>query len=83
MPCYYTGTREGDLELQAEEHGAELVALTRMLCSTIKNITKSHSSAHRDKFLLSKETQAWWKAHQARDKAHRKDAAVARRRPHR
>ena len=38
MPCYYTGTAEGDAKLAADEARRELTRVTSMLCELLARI---------------------------------------------
>lgn len=40
MPCYYTGSAEGDLRLAAEEREKTMTQLTQLLCKSCKELSK-------------------------------------------
>jgi hypothetical protein len=61
MPCYYTGTAEGDAKLQRNEANKALTKVTRLLCRLCR---------HHDKYSLldmPPEVRKWWKKHQMID----------------
>ena len=65
MPCYYTGSAEGDARLAAEETrerlGKEITNRTRLLCSICQ-------TAEEAKLTLPKDVQTWWNKHKKVDK---------------
>jgi len=71
MPCYYTGSAEGDALLAADEsiNKARLdrLKLTRLLCDICKTLDECNGS-----FLMSKELKSWWKKHSKQDKKAKK-----------
>lgn len=58
MPCYYTGSREGDLELNLEESHKVVTKLTRLLCEACKKIPEKD---------MSKKLRKWCKQHKKID----------------
>ena len=70
MPCYYTGSREGDLALSLEEARTQVTRLTRMLCEANKHIDE-HSSDYHYVSVRSPELDRWWKEHKVIDRAHK------------
>lgn len=58
MPCYYTGTREGDLELNLEEKSEALTKVTRLLCEVCQKFEGK----------LPKNAQVWWSEHKEIDR---------------
>jgi hypothetical protein len=63
MPCYYTGSAEGDARLHAEEAQTELTKVTRLLCSAMK-------AAERQRFLsaMPNDVRQWWREHKKIDR---------------
>lgn len=68
MPCYYTGSAEGDAKLaysmDMQKMGQKLTELTQLLCEACKAIENSTSSFNN----ASKELKKWWKEHKKIDK---------------
>lgn len=62
MPCYMTGTREGDLALRVEELHEEATKTTRLLCKTLRSLDKRTVGS------LPKDVQEWWEKHQEIDR---------------
>lgn len=62
MPCYYTGSAEGDVNLAATEARESLTKVTAMLCDTLDEVERE-GILH----FCSPETQAWWAEHQRID----------------
>ena len=62
MPCYVTGSAEGDAHLAAQEANEEATRVTEMLCSVMRNL---------DNLGLSRfapgNVQDWWKKHKRID----------------
>jgi hypothetical protein len=71
MPCYYTGSAEGDALLGANEDISKLqkerLKLTQLLCSICKTLDDSNGS-----FLMSAALRSWWKKHSKQDKKAKK-----------
>lgn len=69
MPCYYTGSAEGDARLFAEEseermrkkYAKELIKLTAMLCKMCKKSEDNN-------LILPKQIEKWWEKHKKTDK---------------
>ena len=62
MPCFYTGSAEGDAQLAAQEAREELTEVTRVACELAKLATPK-------KFVkLSEKTQDWVLEHRKTDK---------------
>ncbi len=63
MPCYYTGSAEGDAKLahqqEAVELSREITNLTRLLCEACTELSMDN---------VSDELKKWWKQHQKIDK---------------
>lgn len=63
MPCFYTGSAEGDraygLEEVVKEQKKELDRLTRLLCEA--------GRAHHNKRRPNQEVRAWWVSHRCAD----------------
>lgn len=70
MPCYYTGSAEGDralaLEEAEKENTAIITELTQMLCSTLTEM-EGHLEPEQVEAILSKRTQTWWRKHKKID----------------
>ena len=64
MPCYATGSAEGDARLDAHESAQEVTYLTRMLCAVCSNL---ELPTVKGLSYLSLEGQAWWKEHKLID----------------
>lgn len=58
MPCYYTGSAEGDAELRAEESRKLVTELTQMLCSLCEKIPEKD---------LPQNVAKWYKKHRKVD----------------
>lgn len=62
MPCYYTGTAEGDARLAAQERlTREEQKFTRMLCKTCQVLEENGIE-------IPKGIKKWWKKHKKQDK---------------
>jgi hypothetical protein len=65
MPCYYTGSKEGDAALAYEESVKSLTKkitkLTRLLCKTCEHIE------HLEVTFPSEEIENWWEKHKKTD----------------
>jgi hypothetical protein len=59
MPCYMTGSAEGDAREAAHEANLHLTQLTRMLCSVLLRLEEDNML----KSYTTTETQQWWKQH--------------------
>lgn len=70
MPCYYTGSAEGDRELareeQAEKLAAKITELTRFLCAACQ-VIEAHKCDSGAGLPLPKGLDAWWNAHKKID----------------
>lgn len=66
MPCYLTGSREGDLELELRVLQTEATAATRAACDMAKAIGRGSVWP---KLLLS--TQNWIRKHEEIDRERR------------
>lgn len=80
MPCYATGSREGDAELSAREAQQEALEATRAACEMMAKLKENDLLSE-----LSKQTRAWIKKHveidrkrmkEKDDAAREKDAAA-------
>ncbi len=72
MPCYVTGSYEGDRELAARETWEELQRVTRVACElaqAIRDADKRHFIIFP---TLNLPTQKWVREHEAIDKKRRK-----------
>jgi len=61
MPCFYTGSAEGDARLAASEAREALTSITQLLCETCRQADKNH-------YTLPAETQKWWNEHKTLDR---------------
>lgn len=66
MPCYVTGSRAGDLELDIKEMRKELLRATRAACELAK--AYNNFSQWDDFRGMSKATQEWIREHNLIDK---------------
>ncbi len=70
MPCYYTGSAEGDRALAWEESAKEnaetITKLTQLLCEACTELYKVDGLSR--SYNLSKDLDKWWKEHQRVDK---------------
>jgi hypothetical protein len=71
MPCYATGSAEGDAALDAREARQELTRVTRIACELAEAIRGSGQAFWFDR--LSKETQMWIREHDKIDKQRRRE----------
>ena len=62
MPCYYTGSAEGDAKLAAQETHKKLTEVTRVACEALRMI--EHMG---DLGGLTAETRGWWIEHKKVD----------------
>lgn len=67
MPCYATGSREGDAELSAREAQQEALEATRAACEMMAKLKENDLSG------LSKQTRAWIKKHVEIDRKRMKE----------
>ena len=75
MPCYTTGTREGDLELAIKNQADYTAKLEALVCALVRE--HGWDGVDWDKCGVSpKWADKWWKRHQARDK--KRDNHVSR-----
>lgn len=76
MPCYVTGSREGDLALDARDAREELQRVTRVACDLARAYTHLLSvyypSSNGLFYTLSVETREWIREHKAIDARRRK-----------
>ena len=71
MPCYYTGSREGDLELSEREARATVTYLARLLCEAAKSLKAAH-------IPLGTELARWYRGHLELDDEREKRARGGR-----
>lgn len=64
MPCFYTGSAEGDARLNAAESHKALTKATRVLCKTCKWLEKSNLMDH-----SPSELKKWWTSHKKVDQS--------------
>lgn len=62
MPCYITGSSEGDQRLYAEEARKKAQHLTQMLCETCRRLEREGSL-----YILGSEIASWWIEHKKTD----------------
>ncbi len=71
MPCFYTGSAEGDAKLQADDARKALTITTEMLC-TVCALIDDHNTCHDAndfaRLDLPKDVKKWWKKHKKIDK---------------
>lgn len=75
MPCYYTGSREGDLALAAQETREALTKVTRVACELL-SLMPGYGDGAWDE--ISPEVIAWCKEHQRKDRQRRANERKAR-----
>ena len=68
MPCYQTGSAEGDARLDAEEARKELTDTTRMLCRLMTVLVEA--DVFKGTTFIGKVDglQEWWRLHQEIDR---------------
>lgn len=84
MPCFYTGSLEGDRALAAEQGAAEnaklITNLTQMLCDVCEELDKQpkslreHIESPPSFKNCSTQVQNWWQKHKETDKKRREKA---------
>ena len=62
MPCYVTGTSEGDANLHAAEAQKAATSATRVACEALRYIEEKGDIHH-----LSISAQQWWREHRVVD----------------
>ena len=64
MPCYQTGSAEGDARLSLHEEAQKVEILTNMLCGLCTKLEKYYATSiiNEDPVLSQ-----WWKEHQKKD----------------
>lgn len=67
MPCYYTGSAEGDARLASEEAHKQVTKLAGLLCESCLAMEKA-------RLKMPDGTAAWWNEHKTIDKAARSSA---------
>ena len=72
MPCYVTGSYEGDRELDARETREELLRVTRVACELAQAIRDADISHFVIFPTLNLSTQKWVREHELVDKKRRK-----------
>lgn len=72
MPCYVTGSAEGDARLAASEARERCTTLTRLLCEAMDHLTAKQSR------LWSDELSQWWAEHQRIDEERKRSEAAER-----
>lgn len=63
MPCYITGSREGDLELSSRQASQRATEAARAACEALSIV-----EARGDLAECSAETQEWWAEHKRIDR---------------
>jgi hypothetical protein len=71
MPCYVTGSAEGDANLRAENARNLATELTDLLCETCKYMDKTGVP-------LPNRTAKWWSKHQKIDSRRKRDEELDR-----
>lgn len=70
MPCYYTGTAEGDARLAASEANSKVTELTQHLCAVLTNLETEIGYESNEWFkIVSDSVHGWWRKHKAIDAA--------------
>lgn len=69
MACTYTGSLEGDRELDAKQAGRQVTRLTRLLCTVLGQIEKESPL---DVERFPKPVRDFWKQHKKTDQKKRK-----------
>ena len=62
MPCYLTGSLEGDLRLETSEAREQATLMTRRACAALEILTREGLLNE-----LPSDVRDWWKKHQAID----------------
>src|SRR5262245_18927659 len=75
MPCFYTGTAEGDARLAADEAHLALTNVTAMLCRLCARVEEIRAI---DLSFFDAEIWAWWTRHKQLDAAREREAAARR-----
>ena len=70
MPCYMTGSLEGDLRMSLEEYQEKAGGLTRILCKVCDKATKN--GTFKD---LPKEARLWYAKHELIDRERKREEA--------
>ena len=65
MPCYATGSAEGDARLAAQEANDELTKVTRLLCKLCGRLERSGFTKP---ITTDKKLHAWWEKHKKIDR---------------
>lgn len=69
MPCYATGSAEGDARLSEQEAHIETTKVTDMLCRTLSQLEDEEWDQNVQIIrYLPKDVQRWWKEHKKLDK---------------
>ena len=76
MPCYLTGSAEGDARLDAAEARKEVTKLTRLLCEAMECL-EHHGCDH-----ISPAARSWWTAHKKVDAKRRSKKVIKKTCPH-
>lgn len=66
MPCYLTGSREGDMDLEMKELRARAQTVNAMLCEVCE-VAEEHEFLD----LLPVQVRAWWAQHKLQDERER------------
>lgn len=61
MPCYITGSYEGDLQLNAQENAKVARQVTDLLCQACNAIENDEQ--------MPEEVKTWWQQHQKIDES--------------
>lgn len=77
MPCFVTGSAEGDAQLAASEAREAATLATRLLCGVMERISPMQRG---DLYRLVAGLQPWWEKHQQIDRDRKaREAEYARR----
>lgn len=66
MPCFYTGSAEGDARLLVEEANSKLTMVTQLLCAVLETMEKRGQ-------VIPQGALEWWKEHKKIDAKRRAD----------
>ncbi len=73
MPCYMTGTAEGDASLAASEAIQRTTELTRLLCMQLEALENTNNE-----HLIHRAVLPWWNHHKEIDQQRKNNVKKAR-----
>ena len=73
MPCYMTGSYEGDLKLQKDELAEQATNVTQLLCTLCEEIELYNNGLPKEftcfrQFRFPSNVNQWWKKHKEIDR---------------